>query len=140
MSIELKISPQPGFLHVGATGEFSLAEAKRAFTEMLEAMAQHQLGKVLLDGRGLAGNPEFMDRFHYGEYAAQTLAKYIARGGFPATQLAYVLVVPILDPGKFGETVAVNRGMNIRVFDNPDDALGWLGIAPAHKSDEGVGR
>ena len=138
MSIKLKISPESGFLHVGATGEFSLEEAKRVFIEMLEAVAQHQIGKVLLDGRELAGNPRFMERFYYSEFAAETVSKFAARGGLPATQFAYVMVIPMRDPGKFGETVAVNRGMNMKVFDNPDDAFEWLGISPAGKPKAGA--
>ena len=121
MSMILKISPKSGFLHVGATGNFSLVEAKRTFTEMLEAVAQNKIGKVLFDGRGLAGNPRIMERFYYGEFAAQAVGKFAARGVFPTTQFAYVLEVPILDPGRFGETVAVNRGMYVKTFDNPDE-------------------
>jgi hypothetical protein len=30
--------------------------------------------------------------------------------------------------------------MNIKVFDNPDDALGWLGMAPTSQPDAGDGR
>ena len=71
MSMILKISAESGFLHVGATGNFSLVEAKRTFTEMLEAVAQNKIGKVLFDGRGLAGNPRIMERFYYGEFAAR---------------------------------------------------------------------
>jgi hypothetical protein len=37
----------------------------------------------------------------------------------------------VLDPKKFAETVAVNRGMLIRVFDNLEEALEWLATPPA---------
>ena len=40
-----------------------------------------------------------------------------------------------LTPGGFGETVAVNRGMLVKTFDNLEDGLGWLGIALANKRD-----
>jgi hypothetical protein len=135
-----KISPEAGFLHIRSTGKFSLVEAKRAFIEMLEAVGQHKIGKVLLDGRELAGNPRFMERFYYGEFAAQTVLSFASRNGFPATQFAYVIVIPIRDPGRFGETVAANRGMNMKVFENPDDAFKGLGIAPASKPDAGGGK
>ena len=78
MGMILKISPESGFLHVGATGTFSLVEAKRTFTEMLEAVAQNKIGKVLFDGRGLAGNPRVMERLYYGVFAAQTVATLAA--------------------------------------------------------------
>jgi hypothetical protein len=38
MSMLLEVSVKPGFLHVSATGIFTLDEAKRTFTEMLEAV------------------------------------------------------------------------------------------------------
>ena len=53
----------------------------------------------------------------------------------PAIQFAYVLKEPVLDPERFGKTVAVNRGMLVKTFDNLEDALGWLEIALANKRD-----
>ena len=105
MSMMLKISAKSGYLHVDATGKFSLAEAKRTFIEMLEAVAQNKVGKVLFDGRGLVGSPEFMERFYYGKFAAETVAQFGARGVSPATEFAYVLEVPMRDP----EQVRRNR-------------------------------
>jgi hypothetical protein len=138
MSIQLEIRPEPGFLSVGATGTFSLDEAKRAFLEMLEAVALHKTQKVLLDGRQLLGKPEAMERFLYGEFAAKTVRDFEVRGVSRATRFAYVLKEPVLDPKRFGENVAVNRGMIIKVFDNPEDAFQWLEIAPAGKTDSGT--
>ena len=126
----LKISAESRFLHVEATGDFSLAEAQRTFLEMLEAVEQHRAEKVLFDGRALKGNPKTMERFFYGEFAAQQVVKSIFRGG-PAPTFAYLLQAPVLDRGRFGETVAVNRGMSVKTFDNVKDALEWLGIPPA---------
>jgi hypothetical protein len=135
MSMNLEICPESCFLRVTAMGNFSLEEAKRTFLEMLEAVARHKVKKVLFDGRTLTGEPETMERFLYGEFAAQTVRSFAPRGVSPATQFAYVLEEPVLDPGRLGETVATNRGMFVKVFDNPEDALGWLEIAPANKPD-----
>jgi hypothetical protein len=137
MSMMLKMSAELGYLHAGATGRFSLAEAKRTFIEMLEAVAQNKVGKVLFDGRGLAGSPKFMERFYYGTFAAETVAQFGARGVSPATEFAYVLEVPMRDAGRFGENVARNRGMRVMTFDNLNDALEWLITAPANKPDAG---
>lgn len=120
-------------------GEFSLEEAKRTFLELLEAVARHQVKKVLFDGRRLTGDPDTLERFYYGKFAADAVLQFKDRGVSPATQFAYVLKEPVLDPQRFGETVAVNRGMLVKTFDNLEDALGWLGIAPANKRDGGNG-
>ncbi len=135
MKMILEISTESAFLRVRAKGDFSLMEAKRTFIEMLEAVAQNKVRKVLFDGRRLVGNPRTIERFYYGEFAAEAVAKFTDRGVDRATQFAYVLKVPMLDPERFGETVAVNRGMFVKAFDNLDDALGWLRIASGNNPD-----
>jgi hypothetical protein len=140
MSMILRISAESRFLRVDATGDFSLVEAKRTFIETLEAVARNKVEKVLFDGRGLAGDPKIMERFFYGEFAARSVAQFTPRGVSASTQFAYVLKVPVLDPMRFGETVAVNRGMVVKTFDNLNDALEWLGIPPVNKPDAGDGK
>ncbi len=80
-----------------------------------------------------------MERFYYGEFAAHAVLSSGDRGVSTAIQFAYVLEVPVLDPERFGETVAVNRGMHVKTFDDLQDALGWLGLAPANKLNTGDG-
>ena len=140
MSMILKISPEFEYLHVVATGQFSLVEAKRTFIEVLESVARNKVDKVLLDGRRLAGNPKIFERFFYGDFAAKAVPDFTARGVSSATKFAYVLTIPVLDPERFGETVARNRGMCVKVFENLLDAFGWLGIAPANNPGAGDGK
>ena len=101
-----------------------MVEAKRTFLEMLEAVARHKVNKVLFDGRTLAGDVQTMERFFYGKFAAQTVRRFADRGVSPGTQFAYVLEEPVLDPRRLGETAARNRFMNVKAFDNLEDALG----------------
>ena len=133
MSMHVEIRLDADLLRVNETGEFTLEEAKRTFVEMMEAIALNKTKRVLFDGRTITGNPQTIERFYYGEFAAQTVVRYEVRGVSPATPFAYVLREPVLDPEKFGETVAVNRGMRVKVFDNPEEALEWLGIPSANK-------
>ena len=133
MSMRIEMSLDSDLLRVQATGEFSLEEAKRTFLEIMEGLALQGTKRVLIDGRTITGDPETIERFYYGEFAAQTVVRYEVRGVSPATPFAYVLREPVLDPEKFGETVAVNRGMRVKVFDNPEEALEWLGIPSANK-------
>jgi hypothetical protein len=135
MSMLLEIRPESNLLNVRAKGEFSLKEAKRTFLEMLEAVALHKTKKVLFDGRRLTGMPKTMERFYYGEFAAQSVANFTNRGVSLATQFAYVLKEPVLDPRRFGENIAVNRGMFVRAFDTLEDARKWLGISLSTKLD-----
>jgi hypothetical protein len=137
MGMILRISVRSGLLNVTATGEFSLEEAERTFLEILDAVAQHKTEKILFDGRKLTGEPEYIERFFYGKFVADMVARFRRRGVVRAPQFAYVLQEPVLDPRRFGETVAVNRGMWVKAFDNLDGALGWLRLAPTSKADAG---
>ena len=135
----LKIHPQAEFLSVIATGQFSVDEMKRAFLEMLEAVAVHKTTKVLFDGRGLLGHVGTMDRFYYAEFVARSVADFHERGVSPGTQFAYLLKEPVLDPERFGETVAVNRGANVKAFASHEAALRWLGVEPTSAPEGGGG-
>ena len=115
-------------MHVAAGGPFSLSEAKRTLLDVLHVVEELRLRKILFDGRQVTGNPAIIERFYYGEFVADEVQKLLARGwqGEPP-QFAYVLREPILDPLRLGETVAVNRGVNIRAFEDRDAAIVWLG-------------
>lgn len=134
MSIALQMSAESEVLYVKASGAFSLAEAKRKFIDLMEAVAHTRTNKVLFDGRGLEGEPEFIERFYYGEFVAHTVSDYMLRGECRAPKFAYVLKEPVLDPRRFGEDVAVNRGMRLKVFDNLTEARTWLDRASAQRA------
>ena len=127
MSMRQDMRHDSGLLRVRAAGQFSLEGAQRTFVEMMEAVALHKTERVLVDGRTIKGNPRIMERFYYGEFAAQTVVQYQERGVSLATKFAYVLKEPVLDPNKFGETVALNRCMRLKVFDDLEEAITWLG-------------
>jgi len=126
MPMTLSLTAESGCLYVTATGEFSLDEARRRFLDMLKAVAAFDTSKVLFDGRTLVGEPKMMERFYYGEFAALSVASRVSDGVSPATRFAYVLQEPMLDPDRLGETVAMNRGMHVRAFDNVEAARAWL--------------
>src|SRR4030095_15183355 len=130
MSMILKTSVEADLLRVVATGQFALEEAQEDFLKILAAVGAHNVKKVLLDGLQVVGDPSTMDRFLYAEFAAASLGKFADRGVCRGTQFAYVLKEPMLDPGRFGETIAVNRGMFVRIFDNLRDAIAWLVATP----------
>jgi hypothetical protein len=140
MGMTLGICVEPGWLRIVATGEFSLAEAERSFLEMLDVVARHNAERVLFDGQALTGEPATIHRFLYGAFAADSVATSITAGRVPsALRFAYVLREPVLDPHRFGETVAVNRGMWVRAFDNFEEALEWLNLAPTDRLGSGDG-
>jgi hypothetical protein len=116
-------------LRLSFEGPFSLPVAQSHFIETLDGVATHQARKVLMDGRAVTGEPLLIQRFLYGEFAANSVHDRCGSGLVHAPQFAYVLLEPVLDPRRFGQTVARNRGMNIEVFDNMNEAEHWLELA-----------
>ena len=129
MTIQQNMHFESGLLRVDASGEFSLTGAKQAFLEMLEAVAQHKSEKILLDGRNVTGRPGDMERFYYGEFAAGETRRIVVEHKI-VPRFAYVIHEPLRDPTRLGETVAVNRGMILKVFETPEDAIEWLTNTP----------
>ena len=116
---------QSGLLKVDASGEFSLEDAKQTFLEMLGAVAQYKVENILFDGRNVKGFPTDLERFIYGEFVASETQKIIREYGI-VPRFAYVIHEPLRDPEKLGEIVAVNRGMDLKIFETPEGAFEWL--------------
>jgi hypothetical protein len=77
--------------------------------------------KVIVDARKVQGHITTMERFFF----ASELAEHL-RG----LKVAFVIQAPKIDPDRFGETVAVNRGGNILVFESMEEAYQWLEVMP----------
>jgi hypothetical protein len=131
MSIDLEVTPEKGFLRVRVTGRVSLRDANDAFARMLVAVARQKAAKVLVDCRDVKGTMTTADRYQHASFGAEELSKWTRMGESRGTRLAYVAKPPSLDRRRFGETVAVNRGVNVKAFDNTEEALRWLEIDPA---------
>lgn len=121
MELTLRIRADEGLLYATYSGPFSLAEAESTFLQIIEAVEQHKIQKVVVDGRKITGEPSAMERYWYGDFAAK-LSRTIRH----VPRFAYILLPPVLDSKRLGETVAVNRGMFVKAFDNLDDGLKWL--------------
>ena len=100
----------------------------RRFLELHGSVVQYKAEKILLDGRNVNGNPRDIERFYYGEFAARETRKIVVEHKI-VPRFAYVIHEPLRDPTRLGETVAVNRGMIIKVVDTPEDAIKWLNKA-----------
>lgn len=67
----------------------------------------------------LVDDPSTFDRFKLGDRAAAT-------GAAAGVRVAVVGKEPVMDPERFGVTVAANRGLDARAFDDEVAALTWL--------------
>ena len=131
MGMDVNYSVGSDYLKAVTSGEFELESAKDRFAQVLELVEQHKVHKILFDGFDITGDPMVIERFYYGEFVAESVNGLLLRGWQgPTPQFAYLLKEPQLDPYRLGETVAVNRGVNLKAFDNRDEALAWLNVNP----------
>ena len=131
----IRVQVDSGALRAVLTGEFDPQDAEKTFVEILDTAALKKVDKVLIDGRELLGEPDVIHRFLYGEFAALTAERYVVARRIRGTaQFAYVLTEPVLDPLRFGEAVAQHRGMQVKAFDDIDEALAWLASEPGSEA------
>jgi hypothetical protein len=127
--MRVKTSARSKLLFVITEGEFTLDEAKRTLIEVIKAVNENGSEKVLFDGRTISGEPTVIERYFFGEFAAYNSLRANRGVQFAkAPKFAFLLHQPVLDPHRLGETVAINRGMNVKAFDNLLEAAAWLGL------------
>jgi hypothetical protein len=128
MKIQYQLEQRADHIRVVALGIYDALEALQVLREAIEAALAHKQTKVLVDCRELTGTPGTMQRFDL----ADTITRfYHERRGSSVIRLAIVGTEPLIDPVRFGETVAHNRGFPIKVTTDLDEALSWLALDSA---------
>lgn len=119
------VQVEQGVCNAVVAGEFDLTLAEQQFIQLLNEVVHKGATKVLIDGRQVTGHPSAFERFVYGTFVAcaslEVLQRHNARLKF-----AYIIPNPLLDPERFAESVAVNRGMAVKAFDDENEAREWL--------------
>jgi len=135
-----KISPlkyslkvKDNYLSVAVSGHFSLSEAKLMYTAALESLLTNELTKLFIDAFKVKGKVTTIERYYFGEFAAYESLKYM-KSGLKRIAVTIYGEEPIIDPHRFGEIVARNRGLNLKVTTDKNESLKFLGIREKSKS------
>jgi hypothetical protein len=131
MALNFKVEPQTTYLLMTYEGRYEPSLADQITSQVIEACVKNQLPKVLVDIRKVEGQMSTMDRYNLATLAAKKYLDEKLAGKIQSTRFAWVENHPMVDPKKFGETVATNRGLNIKVFTEVKEALAWLEVEPA---------
>jgi hypothetical protein len=119
MSYHLQIEEHPKFLHACASGANTAENVLRFLREAYEACLRGQSSAVLLEMR-----------FEGPALDTGSIYSVIAQRSDTGKQMRKVAYVapPERDvsKSKFAETVAINRGVNVRLFASVDAAKQWL--------------
>ena len=119
MSYKIKIVQKPAYLHAIVTGLNNKENVKRYLADVLRESKNRVCSQLLIEER-LEG-PRF-GTINVFQIASEGSSK--AQGYFKA--IAYVDVNTEGNLMRFAETVAVNRGFDVKVFDNEKEAEIWL--------------
>jgi len=119
MSIQLQYEHRDGYLYVRLEGPLSVENVRQAFTQIAEQCKQHGYRRALTDTRALEGNLSTFDVYELGA----------AIGSMGLTAMERVAVLDYKRPDNqhdFAELVVRNRGVDLRVVTDEDEAIRWL--------------
>ena len=118
--MDVKTEARSHYLYVHFSGEYKgVIPEKGQILSIEEACQQHHVARMVMDIRELVGEFETMTRYWLGTSFADAFA------GRPV-RTAVVGNTKQVDTRPFFETVATNRGANVKVFTDFDAAVEWL--------------
>ncbi|MDB5203314.1 MAG: hypothetical protein JWQ27_2723 [Ferruginibacter sp.] len=121
--LDIHVSELEDYLLVAASGHYSLDHANDLFKQAIDNGVRYKKRRILIDVALVSGSIPLMDRFYFSEF----LASYrITHASGIVDSIAVFGLAGTIHQEKFGETVAVNRGTNVRVFTDYTAAVDWL--------------
>jgi hypothetical protein len=120
-----RVQVEQGIFNAVVVGPFEITVAQQQFIVLLDEAVNGGATKVLIDGREITGDPTSFERFLYGTFAACATLEILHTHNLKL-KFAYVIHEPLRDPKRYGETVAVKGGMDVKTFEDKNEALEWL--------------
>lgn len=121
------IELRAGYVYAALGGEFDIESARDVYRGILQIAAGQGQPRILMDATRITGEMSVSDRLAFGTFLAEEQARVL--GQLPdGPQLAILAVPPIMDPGRFTQAVANNRGVRMRASDSLQELLSWLGV------------
>jgi len=118
MSLQLQMEQMPGYLAARFTGQGAADEIWRQFELIVEHCKRAECDKLLIDVTRAEGKASLIEKFLVAE-RSQIFTYY-------GLKVALVDIPERMDPQNFGELVARNRWVNIRVVTDFPAAEEWL--------------
>lgn len=125
MSQEIHIEIKDDHLLAVFSGHFEFKTNRDLMVDILMECITNKKNRVLFDLRLLKGNMTTYERYDIATYIANLAMQHKETSRI---QIAVVGNPPLIDPNRFGETVARNRGLNIKVSNEMDEVLEWLEV------------
>lgn len=125
--LKYSLKVKDSYLSVTVSGHFSLSEVKLMYTHALKSLLENDLSKLFFDAFKVKGNVTTIDRYYFGEFAALESLRYMGKG-LKRIAVSICGEEPIIDPDRFGEIVARNLGLDLKVTTDKNESLQFLGV------------
>lgn len=132
MNLEFEIEAKPSHVHVLCSGDFDLEGIKEMFRAVLATAERRHLVRAFVDARSLTGSASAVERYGVGAFISEQMLE--------RKQAGVIRIGFVIDPERFGDTVASNRGCTVRAGTDTKEIRGWLGIEPANGPDPEAGK
>ena len=128
MTLTVDLESRKHYLFAALSGAFSLRGAQDAYDRAVKAALPLGLDRILFDASAVTGKPSQDERYSLGLFVATEQRLLAAKSPPCYLSVAVYGHQPLVDPNRFGETVALNRGAKLKVSERLDEALAWLGV------------
>jgi hypothetical protein len=118
MSAVIEVTESQGYILATYTGEFNVPDAKKIIDRVDQMVPQGKSRVLLLDCRQMTGMLSIIHRFQVAVNGQKLHGKIL--------RIALVRSRERANADRFFETAAVNRGINLRLFADIDEATRWL--------------
>ncbi len=121
MAYDMKVMPEDGYLHVVVTGDDTPEDVAGYLDQIRRVCAERGLSKVLIEEDLTGPQLRTMEVYDVINAASEGVAPAIRSIAFVDTNPQHAFA-----PMEFAETVAVNRGVHVKVFRDVPAAREWL--------------
>ena len=121
MSYELTIREKAGYLHFLVTGENSPETVRGYLSEIAKTCQERNCPTVLIEENLQGPGLGLLDIFQISSQGSNQAWPHVRRIAYVDANREHSAA-----DMKFAETVASNRGLNIRLFSNVQEAEQWL--------------
>lgn len=117
LSLIEETNPSGEYILIKHEGIFTIEEFEKSTRSTKALLDEHRWNKLLVDLRGVTNRIPLANVYYIIE-----LDKKV----FPSERIAVVFPLEREEDARFAETVAENRGVNLKAFTNNGKALHWL--------------
>ncbi len=116
------------YLYIKLSGKFDTRGFTFGFPLLLNALKENRIEKLLLDCREVNGLPSIEERLFVNESLADMYLNFLKNS--PQLNVAITIYKSMLHPDRTGEKIAKNRGLNMKITENIEEAYKWLEVTP----------